>query len=50
VLQGVGGGMILPIGQMMMADAAGPKRMGRVMSIVACPRCWRRSSARRSAA
>jgi EmrB/QacA subfamily drug resistance transporter len=37
VLQGVGGGMILPIGQMMMADAAGPERMGRVMSIVAIP-------------
>jgi EmrB/QacA subfamily drug resistance transporter len=37
VIQGIGGGMILPIGQMMMADAAGPKRMGRVMSIVAVP-------------
>jgi EmrB/QacA subfamily drug resistance transporter len=37
VLQGVGGGMILPIGQLMMADAAGPKRMGRVMSVVAVP-------------
>ena len=37
VLQGVGGGMILPIGQLMMADAAGPKRMGRVMSIIAVP-------------
>ncbi len=37
VLQGVGGGMILPIGQLIMADAAGPKRMGRVMSIVAVP-------------
>jgi EmrB/QacA subfamily drug resistance transporter len=37
VLQGVGGGMILPIGQLMMADAAGPKRMGRVMSLVAVP-------------
>ena len=37
VLQGVGGGMILPIGQLMMADAAGPQRMGRVMSIVAVP-------------
>jgi EmrB/QacA subfamily drug resistance transporter len=37
VLQGVGGGMILPIGQLMMADVAGPKRMGRVMSIVAVP-------------
>ncbi len=37
VLQGVGGGMILPIGQLLMAEAAGPKRMGRVMSIVAVP-------------
>src|SRR5689334_4348818 len=37
VLQGVGGGMILPIGQLMMAQAAGPERMGRVMSIVAVP-------------
>jgi EmrB/QacA subfamily drug resistance transporter len=37
VLQGVGGGMILPIGQLMMAEAAGPKRMGRVMGIVAVP-------------
>jgi EmrB/QacA subfamily drug resistance transporter len=37
VIQGVGGGMILPIGQLMMAEAAGPKRMGRVMSIVAVP-------------
>jgi EmrB/QacA subfamily drug resistance transporter len=37
VLQGVGGGMIMPLGQQMMAEAAGPKRMGRVMSIVAVP-------------
>jgi EmrB/QacA subfamily drug resistance transporter len=37
VLQGVGGGMILPIGQLMMAEAAGPQRMGRVMSVVAVP-------------
>ena len=37
VLQGVGGGMILPVGQLMMAQAAGPKRMGRVMSVVAVP-------------
>jgi EmrB/QacA subfamily drug resistance transporter len=37
VLQGIGGGMILPIGQLMMAQAAGPERMGRVMSIVAVP-------------
>ena len=37
VLQGFGGGMLLPIGQMMLASAAGPKRMGRVMSVVAIP-------------
>jgi EmrB/QacA subfamily drug resistance transporter len=37
VLQGIGGGMILPVGQLMMAEAAGPQRMGRVMSIVAVP-------------
>src|SRR5690242_16379978 len=37
VLQGIGGGMILPMGQLMMATAAGPKRMGRVMSVVAVP-------------
>src|SRR5438270_4871414 len=36
-LQGVGGGMIMPLGMMMMAGAAGPKRMGRVMSVVAMP-------------
>src|SRR6201995_1907587 len=29
VLQGIGGGMILPIGQLMMAEAAGAKRQGR---------------------
>jgi EmrB/QacA subfamily drug resistance transporter len=37
ILQGVGGGMILPIGQLMMANAAGPQRMGRVMSVVVVP-------------
>jgi EmrB/QacA subfamily drug resistance transporter len=37
VLQGIGGGMIMPVVQLMMAEAAGPKRMGRVMSIVAVP-------------
>ncbi len=37
VMQGIGGGMILPLGQLLMATAAGPKRMGRVMSIVAVP-------------
>jgi EmrB/QacA subfamily drug resistance transporter len=37
VLQGFGGGMIMPLGMMMMAGAAGPKRMGRVMSVVSMP-------------
>src|SRR5256885_5434125 len=37
VIQGVGGGLILPVGQLMMASAAGPGRMGRVMSVVAVP-------------
>src|SRR3954463_4746419 len=36
-LRGVGGGLILPLGQLMMATAAGPRRMGRVMSVVAVP-------------
>jgi EmrB/QacA subfamily drug resistance transporter len=37
VLQGAGGGMILPVGQAILARAAGPQRMGRVMSIVGVP-------------
>jgi EmrB/QacA subfamily drug resistance transporter len=37
VVQGLGGGMIMPLGQSMLAQVAGPKRMGRVMSIVAVP-------------
>ena len=37
VVQGVGGGMIIPLGQTILAQAAGPKRMGRVMSIVGVP-------------
>ncbi|HEY2657618.1 MAG TPA: MFS transporter, partial [Solirubrobacteraceae bacterium] len=37
VIQGLGGGMILPVGQLMLAQAAGPKRMGRVMSVVFVP-------------
>ena len=49
VVQGIGGGMLLPVGQMMMASAAGPKRMGRVMGVVAVPAMLAPSSARRSA-
>ena len=37
VLQGFGGGMILPVGQTILARAAGPQRMGRVMSVVGVP-------------
>ncbi|HSZ04072.1 MAG TPA: MDR family MFS transporter [Solirubrobacteraceae bacterium] len=37
VMQGVGGGMIMPVGQLIMAQVAGPKRMGRVMGIVSMP-------------
>jgi EmrB/QacA subfamily drug resistance transporter len=37
VLQGVGGGMIMPVGQMIMAHVAGPQRMGRVMAVVSMP-------------
>jgi EmrB/QacA subfamily drug resistance transporter len=35
--QGLGGGMIMPLGQTILAQAAGPQRMGRVMSIIGVP-------------
>jgi EmrB/QacA subfamily drug resistance transporter len=37
VLQGIGGGMIMPLAQLIMAQVAGPRRMGRVMGIVSMP-------------
>jgi EmrB/QacA subfamily drug resistance transporter len=37
VLQGIGGGMIVPVAQTIMAQAAGPRRMGRVMSLIGLP-------------
>jgi EmrB/QacA subfamily drug resistance transporter len=37
VLQGVGGGMIMPVAMMIMAQVAGPLRMGRVMGVVSMP-------------
>jgi len=37
VLQGLAGGMIMPIGMITLAQAAGPQRMGRVMSVVGVP-------------
>jgi EmrB/QacA subfamily drug resistance transporter len=37
VVQGIGGGMIVPLGIMILAQAAGPDRRGRVMAIAAVP-------------
>jgi EmrB/QacA subfamily drug resistance transporter len=37
VLQGLGGGMIMPAGMTILAQAAGPQRIGRVMSVVGAP-------------
>jgi len=37
VLQGLGGGMIMPVAQTILARAAGPARLGRVMSMIAIP-------------
>uniref|UniRef100_UPI000A885F5E MFS transporter n=1 Tax=Aldersonia kunmingensis TaxID=408066 RepID=UPI000A885F5E len=37
VLQGLGGGMLLPGGQAIIARAAGPQRLGRAMSIIGVP-------------
>ena len=37
VVQGLGGGMIMPLGQMILAQEAGPQRMGRVMSLIGVP-------------
>jgi EmrB/QacA subfamily drug resistance transporter len=37
VLQGLGGGMVMPVGMTILAHAAGQDRMGRVMAIVGVP-------------
>jgi len=37
VLQGFGGGMLMPIGMTIMTRAAGPHRMGRLMAILGVP-------------
>ena len=37
VLQGLGGGMIMPVGMSLLTQTAGPKRVGRVMSVVGVP-------------
>ena len=37
VLQGFGGGMLIPLTQTILAQAAGPNRLGRVMAVVGIP-------------
>ncbi len=37
VLQGLGGGMLMPLGMTIMTRAAGPKRMGRLMAVLGVP-------------
>ncbi|MFI1890545.1 MDR family MFS transporter [Streptomyces jumonjinensis] len=37
VIQGLGGGMVMPMAQAMLARAAGPARLGRVMAVVSVP-------------
>ncbi|NUR07992.1 MAG: DHA2 family efflux MFS transporter permease subunit [Nocardioidaceae bacterium] len=37
VLQGLGGGMLMPLGMTIMTRAAGPERLGRVMAILGVP-------------
>lgn len=36
-LQGLGGGMLMPVGMTIMTRAAGPERIGRVMSVLGVP-------------
>ncbi|WP_446665850.1 DHA2 family efflux MFS transporter permease subunit [Flexivirga sp. B27] len=37
VVQGLGGGMLMPLGMTILTHAAGPKRMGRLMAILGVP-------------
>lgn len=37
VLQGLGGGMLMPLGMTMLTRAAGPTRIGRVMAVLGVP-------------
>ena len=37
VVQGIGGGMLFPLGFMILTRAAGPRRLGRLMSILSIP-------------
>ncbi|MBB5959725.1 EmrB/QacA subfamily drug resistance transporter [Saccharothrix tamanrassetensis] len=37
VIQGIGGGLAVPVGQALLAQAAGPRRLGKLMAIVSIP-------------
>ncbi len=37
VIQGLGGGMLMPVGMMMLTKAAGPERVGSVMAVLGIP-------------
>jgi EmrB/QacA subfamily drug resistance transporter len=37
VVQGLGGGMVMPVGMIVLTQAAGPKRVGRMMSVIGVP-------------
>lgn len=37
ILQGLGGGMLMPVGQAMITKVAGPQRLGRAMAILGVP-------------
>ena len=37
VLQGFGGGMLMPLGMTILTRAAGPQRVGRVMAVIGVP-------------
>ena len=50
IAQGVGGALLMPVAQTILARSAGPQRMGRVMAIVGARPCSLPSSARSSAA
>jgi EmrB/QacA subfamily drug resistance transporter len=37
IVQGIGGGMVMPVGMILLTQSAGPQRVGRVMSVVGVP-------------
>ena len=46
VLQGIGGGLMLPILQNLLVEAAGGRKLGRIMALISLPtlgRSWGRS-------